>query len=699
MNTKSVSDKYQPSDMTLDTKTAPLGHGDRPGLTAFVFWLALLLPLVVLAAPDEKQRDRASAGDRSRPNQKTPVRMNIQDPPRNRIVAPTSLFAHVVVGGGYTTSFALLNTGGTDLNGSLTLTAADGKPLTVIFSSAASPSALKAGTKQLQEADSSLSFAIQAGGIRFISISALHPDDLKQAGWARVTSFGGSLGGTATFLHLDAAGRLTTGAGVLSGDAVEAARIPVDDDRSQHRYTGFAIANCGTDTLSVRGEVVEGNYGTTTSTFTVSLEAGQQLAKFLFEVVNLPEQFRGSVVLTREQGNKFSIVGLAQVANLYTAIPIAPAWPAPRSIIALTNATIIDGTGAAPVKDGVVLIHDDRIAAVGSRSGVTIPPGARIIDAHQGTVLPGFFNTHVHSAFSESNLRAWAQAGVTTGRDMGFGGGQLWWPLSFRDEHATQAEFARIIAVGPMISTPGGYPVAVWGGIGYTAASATEARQRTNEVLDHGADLIKTTLESGLVMLGRASLPVFSEEEAKAIVDAAHHRGVPVSVHVTAVMDLAKVVDYGFDEIAHMVADTLQDDRLIARMVARDIYWVPTLELWSNYGLDQVAVANLRRFASAGGKVALGTDFSGAPKPFQLGMPMLEMELMLQSGMTPMQIIVSATKNAAHVCNRDRVLGTIEPGKVADLLVVDGDPLQDIHALGNVRLVMRNGTVIKNIID
>ncbi len=698
MNTRSVSDEDKSSDMILDTITAQLGHVDRTRRPTFVFWLALLLPLVALAVPDERQRDQTSAGEHSGSHQRTPVRITAQDPLRNRIAAPTSLFAHIVVGGGYSTSFTFLNTGGADLNGTLTLAAADGKPLTVIFSSAASGSALKEGNTQLQ-ADSTLSFAIRAGGACFISISAPHLDDSKQAGWARVTSFGGSLGGTATFLHRDAAGRLTTSAGVLSGDAVEAARIPIDDDRSQHRYTGFAIANCGTDTLSVRGEVVEGDRGTTISTFSLSLEAGQQLARFLFEVVDLPEQFRGSVVLTRQQGDRFPVVALAQVAGLYTAVPAVPVWPAPRSILALTNATIIDGTGAAPVRDGAVVIYDDRIAAAGARSGVNVPPGARIIDVHQGTVLPGFFNTHVHSAYSEGNLRAWAQAGVTTVRDMGFGGGQLWWPLSFRDEHATRAEFARIIAVGPMISTPGGYPVAVWGGIGYTAGSETEARLRTNEVLDHGADLIKTTLESGLVMLGRASLPEFSEEEAKAILDVAHHRGVPVSVHVTSVMDLAKAVDYGFDEVAHMVADTLQDDRLIARMVAKDIYWIPTLELWSNYGLDQVATANLHRFISAGGKVALGTDFSGAPKPFQLGMPTLEMKLMLQSGMTPMQIIVSATKNAAHVCNLERFLGTIEPGKVADLLVVDGDPLQDINALGRVQLVMRNGTVIKNTID
>lgn len=203
-------------------------------------------------------------------------------------------------------------------------------------------------------------------------------------------------------------------------------------------------------------------------------------------------------------------------------------------------------------------------------------------------------------------------------------------------------------------------------------------------------------LESGLIIRGRQDLPVFSEEESRAIIDTAHRRGVPVTVHVTAVMNLAKAVDYGFDEIAHMVADRLSDGQLITKMIASDIHWVPTLELWSFFNLAPAAVANLRGFVQAGGKVALGTDFSGALKPFQLGMPMREIELMQEAGMTPMQIVVAATKHAAHVCNLEATLGTLERGKVADVLVVNGDPLQDLHALTNVRLVVRSGTIIRD---
>jgi imidazolonepropionase-like amidohydrolase len=112
-------------------------------------------------------------------------------------------------------------------------------------------------------------------------------------------------------------------------------------------------------------------------------------------------------------------------------------------------------------------------------------------------------------------------------------------------------------------------------------------------------------------------------------------------------------------------------------MVEAGVYWVPTLELWQGVGLRSAAIPdNLRRFVAAGGKVALGTDYLGAPGVrFDLGMPITEIELMADAGMTPEQIIIAATRHAAHVCGLERELDTLEPGKIADVLVVDGDPL------------------------
>jgi imidazolonepropionase-like amidohydrolase len=109
----------------------------------------------------------------------------------------------------------------------------------------------------------------------------------------------------------------------------------------------------------------------------------------------------------------------------------------------------------------------------------------------------------------------------------------------------------------------------------------------------------------------------------------------------------------------------------------------------------QGAKFRLSRFVKAGGKVALGTDYAGYNAVFDLGMPVTEIELLREAGMTPMQIIVAATSNAARVCNLDHELGTLAPGKIADVLIVDGDPLADLGSLTRVRMVIHNGVIIR----
>ena len=191
-------------------------------------------------------------------------------------------------------------------------------------------------------------------------------------------------------------------------------------------------------------------------------------------------------------------------------------------------------------------------------------------------------------------------------------------------------------------------------------------------------------------------MPMLSPEEAVAIVETAHARGVPVAAHVEFSRDLARALDAGVDIIAHMVVDA-PSDALLARGVAQGVTWLTTLEVWrfvSPAG-GAAAVANLGRVARAGGIVALGTDYGSYPG-MQVGTPRDELDLMLQAGMTPAEIVVAATRNGARAANRGADLGTVEPGKLADLLVVNGDPLADVHALANVRLVMRGGVVIRN---
>ena len=382
-----------------------------------------------------------------------------------------------------------------------------------------------------------------------------------------------------------------------------------------------------------------------------------------------------------------------------SAAPVVPSTTpqfAPTAIsgpsLAIINGTLIDGTGADPIKDAALIIQGERIVAVGSRSTIDIPAGAQIIDVQGATMLPGFFNAHVHGAYNEEKLAAWAKEGVTTVRDLG----AYQWPPSqaLLDRVEKDNRYARLISGGIFITPPGGYPIAVFGGNGKTISTTEEAARAVNEMLAQGADVIKISLESGQVF--GQQIPTLSTAQVKAIVATAHQHGTRVSAHATVVKDLQRAIDEGVDDVAHMVVDPINDD-LIKAMMERDMVWVPTIELWKNVGQgqDTNVIDNLKRYVAAGGQVALGTDFEGYYTPFQLGMPTKEIAWMSEAGMTPMQIIVAATKNAALVSNVGEDLGTVEVGKIADVLIVLGDPLQDLKALSNVQYVIHNGEVIR----
>jgi imidazolonepropionase-like amidohydrolase len=279
---------------------------------------------------------------------------------------------------------------------------------------------------------------------------------------------------------------------------------------------------------------------------------------------------------------------------------------------------------------------------------------------------------------------------VTTVRDLGVAP----WDDAFVRRDALRADpaNARLVAAGPLVTVPGGYPMVPWGMAGLAVTSPPDAIAQTNRLLDAGADIIKIAIDSG-GSFGR-QIPVLSPQEAAAIVQTAHARGARVSAHVLRTTDLARALDAGVDDIAHMVEDRVSD-ALISRMAAASVYWVPTLELWQRVGLPgKQPVTNLGRFVAAGGQVALGTDYAGYAAEFDLGMPVTEIGLMAEAGMTPMQIIVAATKNAAIVCGLGRELGTLEPDKLADVSVVAGNPLTDLAALTKPRLVLRDGVII-----
>ena len=190
-----------------------------------------------------------------------------------------------------------------------------------------------------------------------------------------------------------------------------------------------------------------------------------------------------------------------------------------------------------------------------------------------------------------------------------------------------------------------------------------------------------------------------SLEELTAIVDEAHGRGALVSAHITESQFMQSVVDAGVDAVAH-VPWSYAPDALHQQMIAGDTYLVTTLTVMEAYGSLAGAQSNLRRFYQAGGRVAMGNDYTDIPQNgfphFELGMPMHELTRMAGATMSNADIIVASTKNAAHVCGLDDELGTLEVGKTADVLVVYGNPLLDLSALTDVRLVIHEGIVIRD---
>jgi imidazolonepropionase-like amidohydrolase len=181
---------------------------------------------------------------------------------------------------------------------------------------------------------------------------------------------------------------------------------------------------------------------------------------------------------------------------------------------------------------------------------------------------------------------------------------------------------------------------------------------------------------------------------ARELVAVAHERGTVASAHISLVSDLNLALSSGADDFAHMIRDRALTSFELQLVVDADVTWVPTLELWQCVGDGPMAVYNLRRFVEAGGRVALGTDYDGYTCDWEMGMPMTEIRLMSSADMTPMQIIQAATIHGAKVCNLEDEIGSVAVGKIADIIAVPGNPLDDLELLDDVRLVVKDGLVI-----
>jgi imidazolonepropionase-like amidohydrolase len=280
---------------------------------------------------------------------------------------------------------------------------------------------------------------------------------------------------------------------------------------------------------------------------------------------------------------------------------------------------------------------------------------------------------------------------VTTVRDEGIlaASSDLFQLIALRDQLAGSPQYARLVSAGYMMTVPGGY-----GALEVT--SVEDARQQVTIELDAGVDLIKVTMESGYA--GVTNLPLLSTDELSVIVAAAHARGSLVTAHITDARYLPQLLEAGVDDLAHIPVGDLTRAQL-QQLIEQDIYVVTTLTVFDAYGGLRPASSTLVQLLEAGVPIAMGSDYTLVPQNdfdhFELGMPMYEINRMSEAGMSPMQTIVASTRNAAHVCGLEGELGTLEVGKLADILILSADPLRDLSALTQVKMVIHAGEIIR----
>jgi len=411
--------------------------------------------------------------------------------------------------------------------------------------------------------------------------------------------------------------------------------------------------------------------------------------------------------------------------------------------LAITNGIVIDGRGSDPLTEAVVLIEGERITAVGRRDQVSIPRDATVIDAGGGSILPGLIDTHVHFVLEYLDvlrmlltppslnllqtiprMRATLEAGVTTVRDAaGSPAG-----LKMAVERGIIAGPRMQVAI-TILSQTGGhgdhyYPCCTalsLGGPFYDVPDGVvdgidEMRKRVREVLRAGADWIKLATTGGV--LSPADVPTSSQltidEVATAVYEAAA-QGKRCMAHAQGSQGIKNALLAGVASIEHGVYLT---DELIDLMLERDVYLVPTLvaplavvkfsqehpellpPVMAAKALSVVEdhQRSFRMAVEAGVKIAMGTD-SGVGRHGENGQ---ELVLMVENGMTPMQAIVASTSSAAQLLHLDENLGTLEAGKLADVIIVDADVLNDISKISdpaNVKLVLKGGQAAKNTLD
>jgi imidazolonepropionase-like amidohydrolase len=391
------------------------------------------------------------------------------------------------------------------------------------------------------------------------------------------------------------------------------------------------------------------------------------------------------------------------------------AQPATTSEIAIVGATLIDGNGGPAVTDSVVVIRGDRIVAVGTRAAVKVPDGAEIVDAKGLTLVPGLIDSHFHIDGDDPLPALYLSHGVTSVRDPGQ------WTEAYDVARKGPAPVPRLFLCGPHLdSPPPAYPTD-----SFIVRDPEETRLAVNRFVDDGASAIKVYFRLPLALI-------------RVAIETAHARGVPVMGHLE-IVDARDAIRAGIDGIEHatsfgtallplrdaekyrqaVLADnnarregryvvwnaidlnTPQAAALFKLIVDRGVVVSPTLAVFEKQRGDKDttdvhvhAFKQMEAFVGlankAGAKIVVGSH-SDVPHAKRGWAYQRELELLVESGLTPMQALVAGTMNNAryfHIADR---LGSIETGKLADLVLVDGDPLKDISNMRRIKRVMLNG--------
>jgi imidazolonepropionase-like amidohydrolase len=406
--------------------------------------------------------------------------------------------------------------------------------------------------------------------------------------------------------------------------------------------------------------------------------------------------------------------------------------------VAIRAARVIDGTGAAAIANGVVVITDDKIVAVGKQGSVTVPAGARIVDLGDATLLPGFIDAHTHIIGREladpqsndaavrdydgigaiigvANAQKTLLAGFTTIRNVG--------APNF-DDMALRRAVTEGFVIGPRMQNAG-HAIGITGGHcdenGFRpglkdgdfktgiADGVDQARAAVRYQAKYGADVIKICATGGVLSEGDAvGVPQLTYEEVKAVVDEATKLERKVAAHAHGAEGIKIAVRAGVSSIEH---GSFLDEEGARMMVQHGTYLVPTLS--AGEAVEKLVKTGALKGLRAEKALAAGAAMrNGVKIAVKDGVPIAlgtdagvgahgtnghEFTLMVEwGGMTPMQSIVAGTLSGAKLLGWDNRIGSLAAGKLADIVAVPGDPLKDIHVMEHPSFVMKNGVVYKS---